>query len=232
MTTIVDPLPDMNTTESFAVFACKRAFKSASSGKTVNAGFSKSLIQIASEHPSDEILRNNSNGSAVERPFKSSALKIAGVEQPIGGLTRSIFVPKSNGGSTSSTISPRPVQYAAPLEKNTEISLPISPLHSNNSASVAGEPHNLFAANNVVAALPLPPPNPAPCGTFLSSSIQKYCEIPVFARNKSNALMTKLLPSVGIVGSLHTSVSRVSLELFANVMESPKSITWNSDARS
>ncbi len=59
-----------------------------------------------------------------------------------------------------------PVQYAAPWEKNTEMSDPISPDHSSSSAFVAGWSVSRLAAHSAVAALPLPPPRPAPvfCG--------------------------------------------------------------------
>lgn len=59
-----------------------------------------------------------------------------------------------------------PVQYAAPWEKNTEMSDPISPDHSSSSAFVAGRSVSRLAAHSAVAALPLPPPRPAPvsCG--------------------------------------------------------------------
>ena len=71
-------------------------------------------------------------------------------------------VESGSGGATSSTISPRPVQYAAPELKKTEISEPISPDQASSSASDAGRPLISLAAHSVVAALPLPPPSPAP----------------------------------------------------------------------
>lgn len=64
--------------------------------------------------------------------------------------------------------SPLPVQYAAPWEKKKGISEPISLDHSWSSFSVATQPLNWFAAQRAVAALLLPPPSPAPLGTFLS----------------------------------------------------------------
>jgi hypothetical protein len=42
------------------------------------------------------------------------------------------------------------------------MSLPMSPDHSSSCALVAGRPVSSLAANRVVAALPLPPPRPAP----------------------------------------------------------------------
>lgn len=64
--------------------------------------------------------------------------------------------------------SPLPVQYAAPWEKKKGISEPISLDHSWSSFSVATQPLNWLAAQSAVAALLLPPPSPAPLGTFLS----------------------------------------------------------------
>jgi hypothetical protein len=59
-------------------------------------------------------------------------LKISGVLSPTCGLTRRIGVDSGSGGATSSTTSPRPVQYAAPLLKNTLMSLPMAPDHSSS----------------------------------------------------------------------------------------------------
>ena len=53
------------------------------------------------------------------------------------------------------------VQYAAPWEKNTEMSEPMSPAQSCSCASEAGRPLSLLAAHRAVAALALPPPSPA-----------------------------------------------------------------------
>lgn len=48
-------------------------------------------------------------------------------------LTSSMGVSRGSGGGTSSTISPRPVQYAAPLLKKTLMSEPIAPDQSSRS---------------------------------------------------------------------------------------------------
>lgn len=64
-----------------------------------------------------------------------------------------------------------PVQYAAPREKKTEISDPISPLHFSKSSLLAGRPKRSFAAHRLVAALPLPPPKPAPADKQLHADI-------------------------------------------------------------
>ena len=216
----------MNTiAPSSFVASINLSFNSPNSGNLENAGLSKSLIALSYVHPSVFNDFNKSNGSAVDLLFKSNALKIVGVLNPIDGFTKHIFVVNGNGGSTSSTISPLPVQYAAPVLKKTEMSLPISPDHSSNSSSVATSPHNLFAAYNAVAALPDPPPKPAPDGTVFFNSTQKYCLIPVFCRNKFSALITKFESSNGIDVSSHTKVSFVSELLFANDISSPKSMT-------
>ena len=54
------------------------------------------------------------------------------------------------------------MQYAAPWEKNTEMSDPISPDHFSSCALLAGFPPSSLAAHSAAAALPLPPPRPAP----------------------------------------------------------------------
>ena len=54
------------------------------------------------------------------------------------------------------------MQYAAPCEKNTEMSEPMSPAQSSSCALLAGRPAASLAAHSVVAALALPPPRPAP----------------------------------------------------------------------
>ena len=81
----------------------------------------------------------------------------------------------------------RPVQYAAPREKKTEMSLPISPDHSSSSSADAGRPHSSLAAHSVVAALPEPPPRPAPCGTRLRRSTRNRWLRPVLRRNRLSA---------------------------------------------
>ena len=53
------------------------------------------------------------------------------------------------------------VQYAAPWEKKTEMSEPMSPAQSCSCASDAGRPLSSLAAHRAVAALALPPPSPA-----------------------------------------------------------------------
>ena len=53
------------------------------------------------------------------------------------------------------------VQYAAPREKNTEMSEPMSPAQSCSCAPDAGRPLSSLAAHRAVAALALPPPSPA-----------------------------------------------------------------------
>ena len=53
------------------------------------------------------------------------------------------------------------VQYAAPWEKNTEMSEPMSPAQSCSCVSDAGFPLSSLAAHRAVAAFPLPPPSPA-----------------------------------------------------------------------
>mmetsp|Transcript_5716 Transcript_5716/g.18048 ORF Transcript_5716/g.18048 Transcript_5716/m.18048 type:complete len:292 (+) Transcript_5716:185-1060(+) len=223
----------MNTTApSSFVASINLSFNSPNSGNLENAGLSKSLIAFSYVHPSAFRDFSKSSGSAFDLLSKFNALKIVGVLNPIDGFTKHIFVVNGSGGSTSSTISPLPVQYAAPVLKNTEISLPISPDHSSNSSSVATSPHSLFAAYNAVAAFPDPPPNPAPDGTVFFNSTQKYCFIPVFARNKFKALITKFDSSNGIDASSHTRVSFVSEELFAKDISSPKSMTWNNEAKS
>ena len=121
-------------------------------------------------------VRSSSSGSAVLRVAKLSALNTVGVGSPSAGLTRHIFVSSGSGGCSFRTISPRPVQYAAPVLKNTEMSDPMSPLHASKSASLAGRPHNSFAAHRAVAAFPLPPPRPAPAGTHFTKFAQKCCE--------------------------------------------------------
>ena len=162
---MVDPEPDMNTAVTFPSFspaALSLFFSSSSSGSSENAGASRSLTQTSSAHPRFLIASINASGSSVLKPPRSSALKICGVDKPTLGFTSSMGVVSGRGGSTSSTISPLPVQYAAPVEKNTEISEPMSPLHSRSCSSVAGAPHNTFAAHMAVAAFPEPPPRPAP----------------------------------------------------------------------
>ena len=67
------------------------------------------------------------------------------------------------------------------------MSLPISPDHSSSSSQLAGRPHSSLAAHSVVAALPEPPPRPAPCGTRLRRSTLKRCVRPVLARNRLRA---------------------------------------------
>lgn len=54
------------------------------------------------------------------------------------------------------------MQYAAPCEKNTEMSEPMSAAQSSSCASLAGRPAASLAAHSAVAALALPPPRPAP----------------------------------------------------------------------
>lgn len=85
-------------------------------------------------------------------------------------------LPRPAQTCTLSTTSPRPVQYAAPSEKNTDMSLPMSPDHCSNSALVAGRPVSSLAAYRVVAALPLPPPRPAPVGTAQIILHQMHCQ--------------------------------------------------------
>mmetsp|Transcript_4976 Transcript_4976/g.18500 ORF Transcript_4976/g.18500 Transcript_4976/m.18500 type:complete len:269 (+) Transcript_4976:219-1025(+) len=221
----------MNTTVSEHA-STSLFFNSSSSGSSENAGASRSLTHMSKEHPSFLMPSINAKGSSFESPAKSRALKICGVLSPRLGLTSNKGVDNGNGDSTSSTTSPRPVQYAAPKEKKTEMSLPMSPLHSSNSASLAGVPQSWFAAHIAVAAFPDPPPKPAPCGTFFTSSTQKYWLVPVFLRNKSSAFITRLRPSRGIVSSAHTRVSLVFEDDLANFMASPKSMTWNRLARS
>jgi hypothetical protein len=64
--------------------------------------------------------------------------------------------------------SPLLVQYAAPWEKKNGQSEPISADQAWSSLSLAIFPFIWFAAHKAVAALPLPPPRPAPVGTCLS----------------------------------------------------------------
>lgn len=64
---------------------------------------------------------------------------------------------------------------------------PISPLHVSRSALDAGAPSIWFAAYNVVAALPLPPPRPAPCGTLFSRCTAKWRLLPVLRRSRLSA---------------------------------------------
>ncbi len=64
--------------------------------------------------------------------------------------------------------SPLLVQYAAPWEKKNGQSEPISADQAWSSFSLAIFPFIWFAAHKAVAALPLPPPRPAPVGTCLS----------------------------------------------------------------
>jgi len=60
------------------------------------------------------------------------------------------------------------VQYAAPWEKKNGQSEPISADQAWSSFPLAIFPFIWFAAHKAVAALPLPPPRPAPVGTCLS----------------------------------------------------------------
>lgn len=162
--TMVLPLPVMNTDWNALPPSCiSLCFSAASSGRVSNAGCSKSLTHSCGEMVPDAVICCSScNGSAVLRLLRSRALNMAGVESPMGGFTSSNGMSRGTGGATFSTISPLPVQYAAPSEKNTEMSLPMAALHASRSALVAGLPVNSFAAHSVVAALPLPPPRPAP----------------------------------------------------------------------
>ena len=86
------------------------------------------------------------------------------------------------------------VQYAAPWEKNTEMSEPMSPAQSCSCASDAGRPLSSLAAHRAVAALALPPPSPAaahatpllPC-TFLTSLLGR-CSCPEIPERLNQAL--------------------------------------------
>lgn len=125
---IVLPLPDMNTA-SLALDSCSRCLIDPRAGSALNAGGSRSLMHNSGCIPCDCIELSSSGGSG---PGSSSPgcrprdLKISGVDKPSFGFTRIMFCEWRKGGSTNFTISPRPVQYAAPLEKNTAVSEPSS----------------------------------------------------------------------------------------------------------
>mmetsp|Transcript_26002 Transcript_26002/g.56693 ORF Transcript_26002/g.56693 Transcript_26002/m.56693 type:complete len:286 (-) Transcript_26002:304-1161(-) len=228
MHTMVLPLPVMKTAlKADPPSFCSCCFRVSSSGRLSNAGCSRSLT--ASSWVTVCLLASEVSrclGSAVLLRPRSRDLKILGVDRPTGGLTSSMGVERGSGGSTSSTISPRPVQYAAPLLKKTLMSLPISPDQVSRSSLLAGPPHSWLAAYKVVAALPLPPPKPAPCGTILSSLTWKKRLRPVLRLYRLSALMTRLESSEGMVGSLHTSTSLLLPSgRRENSMPSPRSIT-------
>ena len=106
------------------------------------------------------------------------------------GLALKFAPPPQNLKPTISPLGFRthlPVQYAAPRLKKTEISDPISADQSRSSAAVAGRPADSFAAHIAVAALPLPPPKPAPWGTRFWRRIPKCCDVPVLRRNRFSA---------------------------------------------
>lgn len=189
------------TEQSMRMYFCKAAQQSHSGAmKKSTQDFQKSYLSKAGRSrsfthmscvslPACFICCNSCFGSALLHLVRSSSLKISGVANPMGGLTRSRGVSRGKGGSTSSTTSPLhditavavawiqnatnthdahkcrthlPVQYAAPLEKKMETSEPISPDHSSSCSLVAGRPASSFAAHSVVAAFALPPPSPAP----------------------------------------------------------------------
>ena len=66
------------------------------------------------------------------------------------------------------------MQKAAPWEKKTEMSDPISPAQRSRSASLAGRPAASLAAHSAVAAFPLPPPRPAPVAGCRTVSLKGH----------------------------------------------------------
>jgi hypothetical protein len=72
------------------------------------------------------------------------------------GLNMSTLVSFQSGSAGSGlTISPRPVQYAVPVEKKKVMSDPISPDHSFSLSRLPGRPQSSLNAYMAVAALPL-----------------------------------------------------------------------------
>mmetsp|Transcript_3773 Transcript_3773/g.13484 ORF Transcript_3773/g.13484 Transcript_3773/m.13484 type:complete len:359 (-) Transcript_3773:12-1088(-) len=234
--TMVLPLPDMNTAPNLPRdVASRRLFSCLRRGNASKAGGSRSFTHTSLLAPSSASLLSSASGSspAGSSPAaRPSPLKMLPVGSPSGGLTRSSGVERDSGEGTSRMTSPLPSQYAEPVEKKKGTSEPTSTLHSSSWASVAGRPHISLAAQRAVAALPEPPPRPAPVGTRFSRCTQKYCWHPVRSRNKSSALITRLsLPSgrsALLVDSESASLDG-EREIF---MMSPRSMAWNMEARS
>lgn len=83
---------------------------------------------------------------------------------------------------------------------------PISPDQASRSSSAAGRPASWLAAHRAVAALPEPPPSPAPCGTRLRSPTRYRSRLPVLRRNRSSACVCS-----GLAGGYAMSVLRAVL---------------------
>lgn len=107
--------------------------------------------------------------------------------------------------------------------------------HGRRTCSrVAGRPINSFAPHMAVAALALPPPNPAWAGTCLIKLARNLCCVmPVFSLISCSARSTKLLESVGTPSMLHVNSSPSSFaSSFDSSNLSPKPIAWNRLAKS
>mmetsp|Transcript_15138 Transcript_15138/g.20627 ORF Transcript_15138/g.20627 Transcript_15138/m.20627 type:complete len:218 (+) Transcript_15138:574-1227(+) len=113
---------------------------------------------------------------------------------------------------------------------------PNSPDHSTSCSCVAGHPISSFAPCIAVAALPLPPPNPACAGTHLIKfALKKQSVFPVFSLIKFKARMTKLESSVGTPSILHVNSSTVGEADESrrdNSSVSPNLTVWKRDAKS
>ena len=98
---------------------------------------------------------------------------------------------------------------------------------------VAGRPLSSLAAHSAVAALPLPPPMPAPWGTRFCRAALNLVLTPVCFLNSSNALITRLDASVGTPSMSQVSTSWGAPAPRASTSRvSPRSMTWNREARS
>lgn len=103
--------------------------------------------------------------------------------------------------------SPRPRMTTGRLPRKSGTSDPSCAASAFSVSASKGLPQSVFKIFNAVAAFELPPPSPAPCGTFFSSFQAIGGHAGTRLRKACAARMTRLEASVGTPGIVQASES-------------------------